>query len=205
MPPQEPLLLKLADKPPRQQQQMCQQALSSFAAILQYMGDAGRAVDQHCHSSTTQLTDQIIQPMINSGIMCDEVYCQLMKQLTRNPNQSVLPVPSLVTRLSVNSSSLTASLFCNPSPSTPIPYRLSVDRGWQLMWLATGMAVPSKLVFRELEAFLKSTNHAYGKACLQQLEAVKRLARFSLSTMVNVMIVGWKLIWLIRHTTVHSD
>ncbi|VDQ12382.1 unnamed protein product, partial [Trichobilharzia regenti] len=51
---------------------------------------------------------------------------------------------------------------------------MSVRRGWQLLWLATGLATPSSELMKELEAFLRSSRNKFGKRCLQRLKRTLR-------------------------------
>merc|ERR1719348_926570 len=89
-----PLLKSLLNK-----EDLRQEACMIFTAILKYMGDLpSRAI-----RTSNELTDQIFQGPLKHEILRDEVYCQIMKQLTSNKN------------------------------------RLSEERGWELMWLATGL------------------------------------------------------------------
>ena len=106
--------------------ELAQEACMIFTAILKYMGDLpSRAV-----RTSTELTDQIFTgPLKHVGITChhmtmamqeilrDEVYCQLMRQLTANRNP------------------------------------MSEERGWELLWLATGLFPPSKNLVKDLALF----------------------------------------------------
>lgn len=69
----------------------------------------------------------------------DEVYCQIMRQLTRNKNPS------------------------------------SEERGWELMWMATGIMTCSPILRKELGLFLNSRNNALAKECLERLFRIEQL------------------------------
>ncbi|CAH8838370.1 unnamed protein product [Trichobilharzia szidati] len=109
--------------------EVCQMAVKSFDAIMQYMDGGVPTVKK-----SLQLTDFIFQSFLHSPILCDEIYCQLVKQMTHNNNY------------------------------------LSIRRGWQLLWLATGLATPSSELMKELKAFLRSSQDNFGKRCLLRLQ-----------------------------------
>lgn len=46
----------------------------------------------------------------------------------------------------------------------------SEERGWDLLWLATGLFVPSQLLLKELQEFLKTRPHPVAKESLQRLQ-----------------------------------
>ncbi|RVE61473.1 hypothetical protein OJAV_G00171010 [Oryzias javanicus] len=81
-----------------------------------YMGDYPI---KHARSPI-ELTEQIFGPATQHIDLQDEIYCQIMKQMTGNPS------------------------------------RLSMERGWQLMWLCTGLFPPSPNLRNHTKRFLQS-------------------------------------------------
>ncbi|KAH8328201.1 hypothetical protein KR067_006039, partial [Drosophila pandora] len=104
-----------------------QQALVIHHHILKYMGDIAR-------SNMPVNTDLIFQPALQHPLLCDELYCQLMKQLSDNPSAE------------------------------------SEKRGWDLLYLATGLVAPSVLVMRELIILLRMRADGLADACLKRLK-----------------------------------
>ncbi|XP_026169030.1 unconventional myosin-VIIa-like [Mastacembelus armatus] len=108
-------------------------ACSAFTAILKYMGDY--PIKQV--RSALELTDQIFGPATQHEALQDEIYCQIMRQMTSNNN------------------------------------RLSLERGWQLMWLCSGLFRPSQNLMRHTQRFLESRpRDLLAAGCLQRLQAM---------------------------------
>lgn len=103
-------------------------ATQMFMFILKYMGFLPQARNSLLN------TEEIFAPALEDDSLRDELYCQIMKQLTENNIQS------------------------------------SEERGWDLMWLATGLLAPSTNLLKELQEFLKTRPHPVAKDSLQRLQ-----------------------------------
>uniref|UniRef100_A0A8C1L7E9 Myosin VIIBb n=1 Tax=Cyprinus carpio TaxID=7962 RepID=A0A8C1L7E9_CYPCA len=83
------------------------------------------------------LTNQIFGPATARVELRDEIYCQIMKQMTNNN------------------------------------HGLSMERGWQLLWLCCGLFPPSQLLLRHAQRFLESrTREPLASTCLQRMQAI---------------------------------
>ena len=102
-PIKQPLLKKLVAK-----EELAEEACFAFNAILKYMGDLPTKRPR----IGNEYTDLIFDGPLKNEILRDEIYCQVMKQLTDNRN------------------------------------RLSEERGWELMWLATGLFTCSQSLLK---------------------------------------------------------
>ncbi|XP_054452712.1 unconventional myosin-VIIa-like [Anoplopoma fimbria] len=108
-------------------------ACNTFTAILKYMGDYPI---KHARSPL-ELTDQIFGPPTKHEALQDEIYCQIMRQMTSNGS------------------------------------RLSMERGWQLMWLCLGLFPPSQNLMRHTQRFLESRpRDQLAPGCLQRLQGM---------------------------------
>uniref|UniRef100_A0A671NGN2 Unconventional myosin-VIIa-like n=1 Tax=Sinocyclocheilus anshuiensis TaxID=1608454 RepID=A0A671NGN2_9TELE len=85
------------------------------------------------------LTNQIFGPATAHVELRDEIYCQIMKQMTNNS------------------------------------HGLSMERGWQLLWLCCGLFPPSQLLLRYAQRFLESRpREPLASTCLQRMQAMLR-------------------------------
>ncbi|XP_076018235.1 unconventional myosin-VIIb-like [Genypterus blacodes] len=110
--------------------------LSCLLPILKYMGDYPI---KHVRSPV-ELTDQIFGPATQHEALQDEIYCQIMRQLTSNNN------------------------------------RLSMERGWQLMWLCSGLFTPSPTLLRHTQRFLETRRRdPLTVGCLVRLQAMSSM------------------------------
>lgn len=123
-PLRKPLLKKLMVN-----ETVAKSAVSAYYGILKYMGDLPAPKAR----SSTEYTDEIFRVAITEVSLRDEVYCQMMKQLTNNRIQ------------------------------------LSEERGWELMWLMTGVFACGQTLIKELVEFLKTRPHPIAKECLKRV------------------------------------
>ncbi|XP_063748289.1 unconventional myosin-VIIa [Eleginops maclovinus] len=77
-PIRQPLLQKLVGNP-----ELSHKACQAFTAILKYMGDYPTKQMQ----SPLELTDLIFSPATQNEALRDEIYCQIMKQMSSNNNR----------------------------------------------------------------------------------------------------------------------
>ncbi|XP_015589004.1 myosin-VIIa [Cephus cinctus] len=119
-----PLLAKLGEN-----NELSHQAVTAFMNILKYMGD----LPSHRQRIGTEYTNQIFRGPLEYEALRDEIYCQIMRQLTDNKIQ------------------------------------LSEERGWELMWLATGVMTCSSNVHKELLQFFTSRRNPIAIDCLNRL------------------------------------
>uniref|UniRef100_A0A6Q2Y884 Myosin VIIBb n=1 Tax=Esox lucius TaxID=8010 RepID=A0A6Q2Y884_ESOLU len=111
-------------------------ACISFTDILHsYMGDYPI---KHVRQPI-ELTDQIFGAAMQHVTLQDEVYCQIMRQMTSNNS------------------------------------RISVDYGWQLLWLCTGLFPPSHSLLKYTQRFLESRpREPLATDCLQRIQMLLR-------------------------------
>ncbi|XP_053505469.1 unconventional myosin-VIIa [Ictalurus furcatus] len=129
-PLKQPLLKKVLNH-----EELSQDACLAFIAIMKYMGDypAKRA------RSVNELTDQIFEGSMKAEPLKDEIFCQIMKQLTENN----------------------------------VMY--SEDKGWELLWLCTGLFPPSNILLPHVQKFLQSRkHHPLAPDCMQRLQKALR-------------------------------
>ncbi|KAK1336142.1 hypothetical protein QTO34_003944 [Cnephaeus nilssonii] len=104
-------------------------------AMLKYMGD----YPSKRMRSVNELTDQIFEGALKAEPLKDEVYVQVLKQLTDNH------------------------------------IRYSEERGWELLWLCTGLFPPSNILLPHVQRFLQSRKHCpLAIDCLQRLQKALR-------------------------------
>ncbi|XP_015726490.1 unconventional myosin-VIIb isoform X3 [Coturnix japonica] len=124
-------LLKAACTDPDVRDVACQ----AFIAIMKFMGDYP---SKQTHSSV-EVTDQIFVAAIKEEVLRDEIYCQIMKQLTENRN------------------------------------RYSVTKGWQLLWLCTGLFPPSKSLLKHAQKFIETRQkEPLASECKRRIQTVMR-------------------------------
>ncbi|XP_068601994.1 unconventional myosin-VIIa-like [Brachionichthys hirsutus] len=129
-PLKQPLLKKVLNH-----EELSQDACVSFIAVMKYMGDYPSKRTR----SVNELTDQIFEGALKAEPLKDEIYCQIVKQLTDNH------------------------------------VKYSEERGWELLWLCTGLCPPSNVLLPHVQRFLQSKkHHPLSGDCMQRLHKALR-------------------------------
>uniref|UniRef100_A0A8C9J5B3 Unconventional myosin-VIIa n=1 Tax=Panthera tigris altaica TaxID=74533 RepID=A0A8C9J5B3_PANTA len=132
---QEPLKQALLKKILGSEELSQEPFLDGSPPMLKYMGDYPSKRTR----SVNELTDQIFEGALKAEALKDEVYVQILKQLTDNH------------------------------------IRYSEERGWELLWLCTGLFPPSNILLPHVQRFLQSRKHCpLAVDCLQRLQKALR-------------------------------
>ncbi|KAM4620039.1 unconventional myosin-VIIa [Polymixia lowei] len=104
-------------------------------SVMKYMGDyPSKRV-----RSVNELTDQIFEGALKTEPLKDEIFCQILKQLTDNH------------------------------------IKYSEDKGWELLWLCTGLFPPSNILLPHVQKFLQAKkHHPLAPDCMQRLQKALR-------------------------------
>ncbi|MBN3313878.1 MYO7A protein, partial [Atractosteus spatula] len=110
-------------------------SLGPRAPIMKYMGDYPSKRTR----SVNELTDQIFEGALKAEPLKDEIFCQILKQLTENH------------------------------------VKYSEEKGWELLWLCTGLFPPSNMLLPHVQRFLQSRKyHPLAPDCMQRLQKALR-------------------------------
>uniref|UniRef100_A0AAZ3QHG5 Myosin VIIAa n=1 Tax=Oncorhynchus tshawytscha TaxID=74940 RepID=A0AAZ3QHG5_ONCTS len=134
-PIKQPLLKKVLSH-----EDLSQDACMVFIDILYwltqtYMGDYPSKRTR----SVNELTDQIFEGALKAEPLKDEIFCQILKQLTDNH------------------------------------VKYSEEKGWELLWLCTGLLPPSNMLLPHVQRFLQSRkHHPLAQDCMTRLQKALR-------------------------------
>uniref|UniRef100_A0A671U7F1 Myosin VIIAa n=1 Tax=Sparus aurata TaxID=8175 RepID=A0A671U7F1_SPAAU len=111
-------------------QPLLKKVVSHEELAQDYMGDYPSKRTR----SVNELTDQIFEGALKAEPLKDEIYCQIIKQLTDNH------------------------------------VKYSEEKGWELLWLCTGLYPPSNVLLPHIQRFLQSKkHHPLSGDCMQRL------------------------------------
>uniref|UniRef100_A0A6Q2Y5E5 Myosin VIIAb n=1 Tax=Esox lucius TaxID=8010 RepID=A0A6Q2Y5E5_ESOLU len=120
-------------KQPLLKKVLAHEELSQEAQL--YMGDYPSKRTR----SVNELTDQIFEGSLKAEPLKDEIYCQILKQLTENH------------------------------------IKFSEEKGWELLWLCTGLFPPSNVLLPHVQKFLQAKKHyPLAPDCMQRLQKALR-------------------------------
>ncbi|KAM4566200.1 myosin VIIAa isoform 1-T1 [Odontesthes bonariensis] len=113
----------------------CLISLTLILPMMKYMGD----YPSKRMRSVNELTDHIFEGALKAEPLKDEIYCQIIKQLTDNH------------------------------------VKYSEEKGWELLWLCTGLFPPSNVLMAHIQRFLQSKkHHPLSGDCMQRLHKALR-------------------------------
>uniref|UniRef100_A0A8C5BYF8 Myosin VIIAa n=1 Tax=Gadus morhua TaxID=8049 RepID=A0A8C5BYF8_GADMO len=134
----EPLKLPLLKKVINHEE-LAQDACLSFIDILLHRGGYMGDYPSKRTRSVNELTDQIFEGALKAEPLKDEIYSQIIKQLTDNH------------------------------------VKYSEEKGWELLWLCTGLFPPSNVLLLHVQRFLQSKkHHPLAGDCMQRLQKALR-------------------------------
>ncbi|CAL8334609.1 unnamed protein product [Boreogadus saida] len=134
----EPLKLPLLKKVINHEE-LAQDACLSFIDILLHRGGYMGDYPSKRTRSVNELTDQIFEGALKAEPLKDEIYSQIIKQLTDNH------------------------------------VKYSEEKGWELLWLCTGLFPPSNVLLLHVQRFLQSKkHHPLAGDCMQRLHKALR-------------------------------
>ncbi|XP_061684467.1 myosin VIIAa isoform X5 [Syngnathoides biaculeatus] len=129
-PLKQPLLKKVVHH-----EELAQEACMAFIAVMKYMGDYPSKRTR----SVNELTDQMFECALKAEPLKDEIFCQIIKQLTDNH------------------------------------VKYSEEKGWELLWLCTGLFPPSNVLLPHVQRFLQSERrHSLSTDCMHRLHKAVR-------------------------------
>uniref|UniRef100_A0AAR2LC98 Myosin VIIAa n=1 Tax=Pygocentrus nattereri TaxID=42514 RepID=A0AAR2LC98_PYGNA len=119
-------------------EELSQEACMAFIDILLILGYMGDYPSKRTRS-VNELTDQIFEGALKAEPLKDEIFCQILKQLTENH------------------------------------VKYSEEKGWELLWLCTGLFPPSNVLLPHIQRFLQSKkHHPLSLDCMQRLQKALR-------------------------------
>ncbi|KAG8137083.1 hypothetical protein E2320_005634 [Naja naja] len=103
--------------------------------------------------SVNELTDQIFEGALKAEALRDEIYSQVLKQLTDNH------------------------------------VKYSEEKGWELLWLCTGLFAPSNVLLLHVQRFVQSRKrHPLANDCLQRLQKALRHLKWNLAPKPKISV-----------------